>query len=77
MTLEAKTIAQMSANEKAAFIEAMQSGNAETAGEIIKASMQQAVEKEARMAINLLRNPRNMSAFSGIVLDMHTAQAAA
>ena len=77
MTIETDTIAQMSKAEREAFMAAMQSGDMDVAGEIAKACMIQAVEKETRMARNLLCNPRNLAAFSVIVLDMHTAQAAA
>jgi hypothetical protein len=70
MNLEANTIAQMSAAEKAEFMTAFASGDMAKAAEIIKANMQQAVEKEARMACNLTCNPRNLAAFSVIVLDM-------
>tara|TARA_R110000824_G_scaffold359628_1_gene547214 strand:+ start:207 stop:434 length:228 start_codon:yes stop_codon:yes gene_type:complete len=70
MNLEANTIAQMSAAEKTEFMAAFASGNMAKAAEIIKANMQQAVDKEARMARNLTCNPRNLAAFSGIVLDM-------
>jgi pantoate kinase len=73
MTLEAITINQMTAAEKAFFMESIEAGNLEAAQTILKEAMTKAVEKETKMANALLKNPRMMEAFNGIVYDMAAA----
>jgi hypothetical protein len=73
MTLETNTIAQMTDAEKAFVMKCFAEGDMVAAGEVIKEAMIQAVEKETRMAENLLKNPRNLAAFSEIVYDMAAA----
>lgn len=73
MTLEANTIAQMTDAEKAFVMECIEKGDVDAAGEVVKEAMRQAVEKEARIAENLFKNPRRMAAFSEIVYDMAAA----